>query len=99
MFQRLVFQFSFNTFFVSGLESEASEASMQTQHAEIIAKYKHVEGTACLFELQKEDLEKVNKDKEDKIFSSNFKVRTTCDLMLHEYFFTYVMKCSSNAIF
>ena len=83
-----MFQFWFNTFFVSGLESEASEgeASMQTQHAEIIAKYRHVEGTACLFELQKEDLEKVNKDKEDKIFSSNFKVRTTCDLMLHGYF-------------
>ena len=81
-----MFQFWFNTFFVSGLESEASEseASMQTQHAEIIAKYRHVEGTACLFELRKEDLEKVNK--ENKIFSSNFKVRTTCDLMLHGYF-------------
>ena len=81
-----MFQFSFNTFFVSGLESEASEASMQTQHAEIIAKYKHVEGTACLFELQKEDLEKVNKKKENKILSSNFQVRTTCDLLLYGYF-------------
>ena len=86
LFQVLVFQFWFNTFFVSGLESSEGEASMQTQSAEIKATYRLVEGTACLFELQKKDLEKVNKNKENEIFSSNFKVRMACDLMLHGYF-------------
>ena len=73
-----MFQFWFNTFFVSGLEPKASEGepTMETQHTKKKADGVHIGGTTCWFELQKEDLDKANKDKKNKIFSPNFKVRT-----------------------
>ena len=70
-----MFQFWFNTFFVSGLTPPPSEgeASMviksfpQNQQGEPV-------GATSWFELHKEDLDKANKDKKNKIYSPDFKV-------------------------
>ena len=72
-----MFQFWFNTFFVSGLTPMPSEgeSSMMTKH---FPSNKQDElGATSWFELRKEDLDKANKDKKNKIYSPNFKVR--CD--------------------
>ena len=70
-----MFQFWFNTYFASGLTPKSSEgeASMETREFNNKAQDEKLEATS-FFELQKEDLDKANKDKKNKIFSPNFKV-------------------------
>ncbi|XP_046860575.1 phosphatidylinositol 3,4,5-trisphosphate 3-phosphatase and dual-specificity protein phosphatase PTEN-like [Xenia sp. Carnegie-2017] len=69
----LMFQFWFNTFFVSGLTPQPSEgeASMTTHHDK---NENEIEPTSW-FELHKEDLDKANKDKKNKIYSPDFKLK------------------------
>ncbi len=71
-----MFQFWFNTFFVSGLTPPPTEgeASMRTQNFQDKQQNEDV-GATSWFELHKEDLDKANKDKKNKIYSPNFKVR------------------------
>ena len=71
-----MFQFWFNTFFVSGLTPPPSEgeATMVINHFAEKGESDDV-GATSWFELHKEDLDKANKDKKNKIYSPNFKVR------------------------
>ncbi|CAB3988947.1 Phosphatidylinositol 3,4,5-trisphosphate 3-phosphatase and dual-specificity phosphatase PTEN [Paramuricea clavata] len=70
----LMFQFWFNTFFVSGLTPPPSEAepTMMTQN---FKDQDDEVGATSWFELHKEDLDKANKDKKNKIYSPNFKLQ------------------------
>ena len=74
-----MFQFWFNTFFVSGMTPKATEgeSSMDVKKCNSTADNVHDGelGKTFYFELEKEDLDKANKDKKNKIFSPNFKVR------------------------
>lgn len=76
LFQDLMLQFWFNTFFVSGLTPKSSEGepSMETQRFLRASRNNDI-GTPFCFSLQKEDLDKANKDKKNEIYSPDFKVR------------------------
>jgi phosphatidylinositol-3,4,5-trisphosphate 3-phosphatase/dual-specificity protein phosphatase PTEN len=69
-----MFQFWFNTFFVSGLTPPPSEAEPTMMTRNFKDQDDDV-GATSWFELHKEDLDKANKDKKNKIYSPNFKVR------------------------
>jgi phosphatidylinositol-3,4,5-trisphosphate 3-phosphatase/dual-specificity protein phosphatase PTEN len=66
-----MFQFWFNTFFVSGLTPAPSEGEASM----VIRNFSEKdEGATSWFQLHKEDLDKANKDKKNKIYSPDFKV-------------------------
>lgn len=70
-----MFQFWFNTFFVSGLTPKPSEREASMVTYDIETQQNDEISATTWFELHKEDLDKANKDKKNKIYSPNFKVR------------------------
>ncbi|XP_028408520.1 phosphatidylinositol 3,4,5-trisphosphate 3-phosphatase and dual-specificity protein phosphatase PTEN-like isoform X2 [Dendronephthya gigantea] len=71
----LMFQFWFNTFFVSGLTPPPSEGEATMKTSSFDRRKQSEDGATSWFELHKEDLDKANKDKKNKIYSPNFKVK------------------------
>lgn len=84
-----MFQFWFNTFFTSGLEPKPSEGEA-SMFIHTIQDKCETEGLGAMswFELHKEDLDKANKDKKNKIYAPDFKVRF---IRVSQYLWSLVM--------
>ena len=80
-----MFQFWFNTFFVSGLTPQPSEGEATMKTFNFDGRKQNEEGATSWFELHKEDLDKANKDKKNKIYSPIFKVRRFTFIFMSSY--------------